>query len=736
MTSWDNQFQELKNQFIYRSRERLSAIESLLEQLLYRPNDVSLLRQIMQHFHWLAGSGGTYGFDEVTQWGTYGEELCDYLLKLQQPVSPADHEKLLSAFQTVQLLFAAAQTVQAAPKQASEFSIPTVKSTAELLIAPGTNMADLSNELTGSTFSSRKTTEHQTGQYYQAAQPAQTQSAPASREEPVEEETYTAYTGGYVSGPHAVQDLTGASNNRSSTPSTGADPASSRQSAGSSSSYLAPDSGGANAASNPIIKTTPPNSTAETPKSLNPGGPPLSSGPPLTSGVIQGPPAHNFAAGFPTGEIARPKLMHVPIGKTLAFLLDNNLTSLTPVKALLEERGMHVEGFNSTQVVRSLFAERLPDFLFVGVPMGDSNSYELIEHLRSLEGGHRPTVFMLGQQAGFLDKVMAIRAGADAFFEYPAEHLEMVQKLQSLTDRDAVVQHKILSVEDDQNQADFIKLTLETAGYQVVHIADPKKFEDTFLSFEPDLVLLDVMLGDMTGFEIAKYIRQNDRFAALPIVFLTTQNKLHQHIRSAIAGGDEHLIKPVAPQLLIATVASRLEKSRALKRLIDRDGLTRCLNYGTFMERAQRLTAPENIRNSPSLMMIDIDNMKLVNEQFGFAAGDRVITNISNVLLKGFRNTDMIARFGNDQFAIVLEHLSDVQLQALASQVLSAISNTPQLVKNRAISVTCSCGVSAFEQGMTLQQWVSAAESALVKAKEGGKNRAIVRPSGKGLAYS
>src|SRR5579883_1121687 len=100
MTSWDNQFRELKTQFIGRSKERLIAIETLLSRLHATPDDVGLLRLIMQHFHWLAGSGGTYGFEEVTQWGTYGEELCDYLLKLQAPVSMEDQQKLLTALRT------------------------------------------------------------------------------------------------------------------------------------------------------------------------------------------------------------------------------------------------------------------------------------------------------------------------------------------------------------------------------------------------------------------------------------------------------------------------------------------------------------------------------------------------------------------------------------------------------------------------------------------------------------
>lgn len=431
----------------------------------------------------------------------------------------------------------------------------------------------------------------------------------------------------------------------------------------------------------------------------------------------------------PSIETRKPaRLAHIPADRKFAILVDSNLSNLNPIKSTLQERGVIVEGFISASEVKATFAERLPDVLIVGAPLIDNNGYELVEYLRAQDGGHKPIVILLGQQAVFLDKVQAIRAGADAFYEYPSELSDLVDKIHALLDRDKNENYKILSVEDDPDQASFIKLTLQSAGYTVLHLADPSQFEEQFLSFEPDLVMLDVLLGDLTGFELAKYIRQNDRFATLPIVFLTTQNKLHQHIRSAIAGGDEHLVKPVAPQLLIATVASRLERARALKRLIDRDGLTRCLNYGSFMERAQKMATLDGYRSAPAMMMIDVDNMKKINEKLGFAAGDRIISNIANMLLKGFRNTDLIARFGNDQFAIVLEHLNAQQLQSLSSQVLGAISGTPQLVKGKSVTVTCSGGVSVLEQGMSVQEWLAAAQDALKKAKDAGGNRAIVKP--------
>lgn len=586
--TWEQQFSELKQQFLTRAHERLVTVEGLIKKLSQAPDDNLILRQIMQQFHWLAGSGGTYGFDDVTQWGTYGEELCDYFLKLAQPVSNEDIEKLSSALMTVRQLFTARLT--------------------QAVVA--------------------------------SAQPIdQAETAPVPMQ---------------AISPH-------------------------------------PDP--------PANTSTDHDLTAE----------------------YQRPPMELPAVGSvdPTA---------IPQNKSYAVVVDGNVDNLNMLTKGLEEQGVFVEQFTTCGAALKVLQERLPDVLIVSVPLSDSTGYELAEVIRSTEGGHKTAIIILGIQSGFLDKVQAIRSGADAFFEYPADQNEVIQKVFHLLDRDKPEQYKVLSVEDDQQQADFIKLTLESAGYKLQQVSDPNMFEDAFLSFEPDLVLLDVMLGEMTGFELAKYIRQNDRFAALPIIFLTTQNKLHMHIRSARAGGDEHLVKPVAPQLLIATLAGRLEKARALKRLIDRDGLTRCLTYGTFMERAQRMVG-QGLRSTPAMMMMGVDNMKTVNEQFGYAIGDRVIANIGSLLLRGFRNTDMIARYQSDRFVVIIEHLNEQQLEQLAKQVLQAIASNTHNTPGGAISVTCSAGIVMLEPEMPLQQWVADAEKALRIAKERGKNRAVVKPS-------
>jgi len=112
--------------------------------------------------------------------------------------------------------------------------------------------------------------------------------------------------------------------------------------------------------------------------------------------------------------------------------------------------------------------------------------------------------------------------------------------------------------------------------------------------------------------------------------FLTTQNQLNAHVESARVGGDEHLIKPVAPQLLIAAVSGRLERYRILRNLIGRDGLTGFFTLGTFMEAAEKLLS-KRYQGSGSMvmLMIDVDDMEILNDRFGYSAGDRVLATLA-----------------------------------------------------------------------------------------------------------
>lgn len=546
MESWQERFQQMKDQFVTKSRARLNSIEKLIDQIEGDRQDITRLRELRQHFHWLAGSGGTYGMPEVSKLGGYGEDGCEFFLSKQQVPGTADIERFRTILNSVVTAF-----------------------------------DGLKPAVAGTPFEG-------------AAQ------APPENEERVE-----------------------------------------------------------------IV-------------------------------IVDGDPLHADS-----------------IGK------------------LIEEEGMQILSFANVAQARQRLGAHAPHGMILVLPLPDESAYELTEQCRMLTGGNKTAIIIMSRQTGFLDKVKAIHAGCDAFFEDTVDVKEVVQKLNDLLEKDKPELYRILHVEDDLDQAEFIKATLESAGYNVCSLADPAKFEEWLVAVQPDIVILDVMLGEITGFDLARYMRQDERYATVPILFLTTQNQLYAHIESARAGGDDHLVKPVHPPLLSATVAGRLEKARVLKSLVDKDGLTKALAHAAFMQRAQAVAKSHRGTERAAMLIMDIDYLKEVNDRYGYGTGDKVLLAMANLLRKRFRGTDIIGRLGGDEFGVVFESLGESELANLAVRILKEFEQIEHSSGLHKFKVTFSAGACMLEEGIDMDRWLKLTEQALRAAKSGGRNRVMQARAGK-----
>ncbi len=429
------------------------------------------------------------------------------------------------------------------------------------------------------------------------------------------------------------------------------------------------------------------------------------------------------------GEVAEPQTFQFDIqpGKGLAdvVIAITDQSSLYALTRMLEEKNLSVRSCRSAATTIDAVKQRMPDALIMNIPQPDGNGYDVARQLRQLPEGHKPAIIMLSQESKFSDKVMALRSGADAIFEQPIDLQKVITKLMLYLERDKPQALRILSVEDDPDQAVFVRSVLESAGYNVATLSNPRNFEETLIQYDPHLLLLDIMLGDMNGFELAKFVRQHERFATVPIIFLTTQNQLNFHIQSARVGGDDHLVKPVAPPLLVAAVAGRLERYRMLQKIIGRDALTGLMTHGTFMEQSAKLVSSYDRKYTVNLIVFDIDNLNVINERFGYANGDKVILAMANLLKESFRQTERLGRVGGNEVAVIVEDLEEYELESLIEHVLKDFEAKRHTAEGMPFSATASAGLAALQPGMDLKTWMNAAEKALKVAKEKGKNRVI-----------
>jgi diguanylate cyclase (GGDEF)-like protein len=396
---------------------------------------------------------------------------------------------------------------------------------------------------------------------------------------------------------------------------------------------------------------------------------------------------------------------------------------------LLTAEGLGVTSAASAEEARAAFAHRLPDGVVVDLRLPDGSGYEVVEDLRARPGGDATAVLIFNLTAAFLDHTEAIHAGADAFFENPVEWEAVIRKLHQLLERVTADRPRILLVEDDAHTASYGRSILEAAGYQVEVCGEPRRFDEALAAFRPDLILMDIVLPDISGYDLTRYVRQDDQYVALPIIFLTSENDSGARIRTVKAGGDDYLLKPVNPSVLVANVAARLERARLLKTLLNRDGLTRLLTHTSFMEQAQALVGQKARQPGlpACLVMLDLDHFKSTNDTFGHQAGDRVLVSLATLLRRHLRRTDVVGRYGGEEFGVLLDGLTEDEGSRLLSRLLNEFSGIEHRAPSGAVfRTTFSAGVAALDTPlMSLERWIQAADSALYGAKRAGRNRVM-----------
>lgn len=269
---------------------------------------------------------------------------------------------------------------------------------------------------------------------------------------------------------------------------------------------------------------------------------------------------------------------------------------------------------------------------------------------------------------------------------------------------------------------------------------------DLFLKERPDLVLLDIILPDLDGFEVARQIRQMESPGDwTPIIFLSSLNKDKDIEEGIAAGGDDYLLKPISEVVLAAKMRAmqriiqmrqsllvltrKLDSAnQELKRLTSLDGLTGIPNRRHFdevLDREWRRAMRQG--DELAILMCDIDFFKLYNDTFGHQAGDECLCKVAQALTSTMdRGGDLLARYGGEEFVAVLPGTSLSGASHVAAQMRKAVNDLALEHPGSPVGhVTASFGVaSAVAMPETNpQDIVGAADRALYKAKNAGRNR-------------
>lgn len=295
---------------------------------------------------------------------------------------------------------------------------------------------------------------------------------------------------------------------------------------------------------------------------------------------------------------------------------------------------------------------------------------------------------------------------------------------------------KILIAEDDLGSRRLLSLRLLNAGYEVEEAQDGQEAWDAFQGGNFQMVITDWMMPNLDGMALIQNIRSSGRKNYTYIIVLTMLDDKSNLLFGLSSGADEYLIKPFDPRELLARVAigERIinleaqlnEAHRKMEIFAMQDELTGLFNRRSISQSGSAELDLAKRKSRPlSLILLDVDFFKIINDSYGHTTGDVVLRHLAKILNQNQRNYDHIGRWGGEEFIVILPDTTTSEAIKVAERLrLSIAESKIMLDSGETFSITASLGVSSStDSTITFDHLVASADTALYQAKHSGRNR-------------
>lgn len=301
-------------------------------------------------------------------------------------------------------------------------------------------------------------------------------------------------------------------------------------------------------------------------------------------------------------------------------------------------------------------------------------------------------------------------------------------------------EHKILVIDDNLENIKLTGNLLKQNGYEVLTALSGLQGIKIAIEKQPDLVLLDLMMPEIDGFETARRLKENPEISGIPIIFLTAKD-INKFITKAFeVGGADYVMKPINSNELLARVRTQLalkartdelekaydmirNKNKELNELLITDGLTKLYTRGYLMKKIkEEKTRYKRYKASFTLIMCDIDHFKKVNDTYGHDAGDLILKEVSKLMQNASRAQDTIARWGGEEFMILLPETTMAEAYHVAERMLLELREKVYTYENEEISVTMSFGLAMYEPKESIDELIKSVDEKLYEAKDSGRD--------------
>ncbi|MEK8132382.1 diguanylate cyclase [Paenibacillus filicis] len=291
---------------------------------------------------------------------------------------------------------------------------------------------------------------------------------------------------------------------------------------------------------------------------------------------------------------------------------------------------------------------------------------------------------------------------------------------------------RLLVIDDDEVLRSYLVRRLRMDGYEVDEAADVVAAEKLLRENTYHLVTLDLMMHPASGYELFEFLKDDPTLKWLPLIVLSGREDVSDKVRCFYLGADDYVTKPFQYDELAARIYSLLNRTKTFEQMAFRDPLTGVYNRRFFDNQIQvELQRSARYPGPVSLAFIDIDRFKSINDTYGHHMGDLVLQGLAHLLQDNLRNTDVLARFGGEEFVVVFPNTGGSDAKKALEHILQMAQLEPVAQnEGQPLRITFSAGVSEWVPDMDVKQWIGASDSAMYEAKQSGRNRVVLRMAG------